>query len=146
MPRLQSSRRVKVLKEGDYDHVIDLVDHDSPPPSLRPISADGVTTGTGASSRPVSSSLSTGSSKGKGVRTENGRTAGAGPADASLDPGRYTHKRGPSIEIQGENPMKHQFPFHQVHCPPRHPRPDSNRVHLQSPPPAPCPKYPPATA
>ena len=109
MPRLHSSRRVSALKESDYDHAIDLVDHDSPPPSPRPLSANGVTSSPEASprvstagGRPSLSSLAS-RRKGKGVQTGNGRAASAGRTSITIEPGKIYKEDGPSIEVEGKS-------------------------------------------
>lgn len=109
MPRLKSSRRASGLQDSDYDHVIDLVDHDSPPPSPRPVSTNGVIHEEAGSVRfsedQVRHSLSTSSGKGKGVQREDGRTASVGSADRPHDSGQASPMRAPSIKIQGEPPV-----------------------------------------
>lgn len=109
MPRLRSSRRVLGLKESDYDHEIDLVDHDSPPASPRPLSSNGASNSGGPSPRRSGErqpSRAESSSKGKGkqvepvVKRRSDEAAGATP-----QPGQDS-RRGPSIEIQGKEPVK----------------------------------------
>lgn len=122
MPRLKSSRRVSGLQDSDYDHVIDLVDHDSPPPSPRPISANGVIHEEEESPRSskdqVRRSLSASSLKGKGSQGADDSTASAGPADGPQDSGQVSPKRAPSIAIQGEDDsVKHRILAYKIPIP-----------------------------
>src|SRR5690606_6407663 len=97
MPKLRSSRRVTSLRESDYDHAIDLVDHDSPPASPRSL-PNGASSSGGPSPRRSGerqASRVESSSKGKQVEPVVRRTSTEG-ADGTRQPGE-NHRRGPSI-------------------------------------------------
>lgn len=111
MVKLRSSRRVAGLKESDYDHAIDLVDHDSPPRSPRPLSIGPSNSGGSSPRRSGERQPSQAESSGKGKQAEPVvRRTSTDVADGTPPPGQES-RQGPSIEIQGEEePAQRQLP------------------------------------
>lgn len=111
MVKLRSSRRVTGLKESDYDHAIDLVDHDSPPASPRSLSNGASNSGGPSPRRSGERRPSRAESSGKGKQAEPVvRRTSTEAADGTPPPGQEP-RGGPSIEIQGEEePAKRQLP------------------------------------
>ncbi|SPN97331.1 uncharacterized protein DNG_00845 [Cephalotrichum gorgonifer] len=119
MPKLHTSRRVSVLKESDYDHEIDLIDHDTPPASPQSVSRGGSIDSSTKSPRPsgevgrvrryVSSIKGKGKGKGKAAQETSDESVSSGTRASKL-PSKVPSDalRRPSIEIQ--EPTPHEMP------------------------------------